>query len=55
MRRLKCLFRRHDWHSSYDHERGRTEWKCSRCGAFKVTYSGINPNRKHLDPGMGPL
>jgi hypothetical protein len=36
-RRLTCLFRRHDWHSEYDHEHRRTTWTCQRCGLHKVT------------------
>jgi hypothetical protein len=36
-RRLRCLFRRHDWHSEYDHEHRRTTWTCQRCGVHKVT------------------
>jgi len=38
-RRLVCMLRRHDWHSEYDHESRRTEWRCRRCGLHKVTYA----------------
>ena len=43
--RLKCLLRRHDWHSEYDHEQQRTRWTCQRCGALKRSFdsSGTAP------------
>jgi hypothetical protein len=41
-RRLTCLFRRHDWHSEYDHERRRTSWTCQRCGLHKVTTDNVD-------------
>jgi len=42
LRRLKCLFRRHDWRSEYHHEDRRTSWECRRCGAHKLT-GAIHP------------
>jgi hypothetical protein len=36
-----CLFRRHDWHSDYDHENRRTTWTCRRCGLRKVTVDDV--------------
>jgi hypothetical protein len=36
--RLVCMFRRHEWHSEYDHESRHTNWTCRRCGLHKVTY-----------------
>jgi len=35
MRRFKCLFRRHDWHSTYDRETNDTTRECRRCGVIK--------------------
>jgi hypothetical protein len=42
MRRLRCLFRRHQWGSEYDHESRRTTWECRRCGAKKFTSDDLN-------------
>ena len=42
LRRLRCVFRKHDWHSRYDHERKQTVWDCRRCGAER---EGDNPNQ----------
>ena len=42
MMRLVCLFRRHDWHSRYDHESKTTTWRCSRCGAQKGSFADGN-------------
>jgi hypothetical protein len=42
MRRLKCWFRRHDWHTEYNHATERTTWECRRCGFRKVT-----PSKEH--------
>ena len=39
--RLICLFRRHDWHSEYDHEHQHTTWTCQRCGVQKVTMGRV--------------
>ena len=36
MRWHKCLFRRHDWHSTYDRETEMIRWESRRCGAIKV-------------------
>jgi hypothetical protein len=44
MRRLKCLLRRHDWLSEYNHEDQRTIWECRRCGASKLTGDHIHPD-----------
>jgi hypothetical protein len=43
MRRWKCLFRRHQWRSEYNHEDRRTTWECRRCGASKLTGGYIHP------------
>ena len=45
--RLICLFRRHDWHSEYDHEHRHTTWTCQRCGVQKVTVDDV------VDRGAG--
>lgn len=41
--RLVCLFRRHDWHTEYNHETKRTAWECRRCGAYKVLPKPMGP------------
>jgi hypothetical protein len=43
MRRLRCLFRRHQWGSDYDHEAKQTRWECRRCGARKMTWDNVHP------------
>ena len=43
MRRLRCWFRRHEWHSEYHHEDRRVVWECRRCGASKRTGDHIQP------------
>jgi hypothetical protein len=48
MRRLRCLFRRHQWGSVYDHETRRTTWQCRRCGAMKVTTDDVG----NMHPGI---
>ena len=47
LRRIRCVLRKHDWHSRYDHERKETVWDCRRCGAERI---GDNPNQN-----CGPL
>ena len=46
IRRLRCLFRRHQWRSEYDHATKRTKWECLRCGAYKV-----DVHDRDLNPG----
>jgi hypothetical protein len=48
----KCLFRRHDWHSTYDRETEMTWWRCRRCGATKRG-SGTDPAVKGIFWGLG--
>ncbi len=42
LRRIRCVLRKHDWHSRYDHERKQTVWDCQRCGAERI---GDSPNQ----------
>ncbi len=35
-RRLKCLFRRHRWHTNWDAEKHKTVRRCTRCGVVKA-------------------
>jgi hypothetical protein len=51
MRRLRCLFRRHEWQSGYDHARNRTTWTCRHCGAEKKTLDDAIARRKADDFG----
>jgi hypothetical protein len=30
--KLKCLFRRHQWHNGWDDFEHQTVWTCKRCG-----------------------
>jgi len=52
MRWFRCLLRRHDWHSTYDHETKVTEWECRRCGAYKRGTS-TDPAAKGIISGIG--
>jgi len=52
MRRHKCLFRHHDWHSTFDRETEMTWWTCRRCGATKRG-SGTDPAVKGIFWGLG--
>jgi hypothetical protein len=52
MRWLKCLLRRHDWHSTYDREAKVTESECRRCGAYKRG-SATDPTVKGIISGIG--
>jgi hypothetical protein len=51
MRRLRCLFRRHEWQSGYDHARNRTTWTCRHSGAEKKTLDDAIARRKADDFG----
>jgi hypothetical protein len=42
LRGIRCVLRKHDWHSRYDHERKQTVWDCRRCRAERI---GDNPNQ----------
>jgi hypothetical protein len=53
MRRLVCVFRRHDWHSEYNHATKRTTWTCRRCGAHKLTADGFLNVGDSGGPGPG--
>ena len=44
-RKLRCLFRRHQWHNGWDAEKHETVWTCKRCGLI----------RSHLETGQFPL
>ena len=35
-RRLKCLFRKHQWHNGWDAENHKTVWTCERCGVVRT-------------------
>ena len=34
--RLRCLFRRHQWHNGWDAEKHETVWTCKRCGLIRT-------------------
>jgi hypothetical protein len=35
-RKLRCLFRRHQWRNSWDAENHETVWTCKRCGLIRT-------------------
>jgi hypothetical protein len=43
--KLRCLFRRHQWHNGWDAEKHETVWTCKRCGLI----------RSPLETGQFPL
>jgi len=52
--KLKCLFRRHQWHNGWDDFEHQTVWTCKRCGKERrepVTYR--SPRDRALPPPMG--
>jgi len=51
LRRLRCLFRRHQWHTEFNYETQGTERECARCGARVSTYPG--PTNLGQRPGFG--
>jgi len=52
MRRLKCLFRKHQWYrSQYNPETEETVWECRRCGATKS--STMDPAVRGIFWGLG--
>ena len=34
--KLRCLFRRHQWHNGWDTEKRETVWTCKRCGLVRT-------------------
>jgi hypothetical protein len=45
LRRLKCLFRHHQWHSEYDRAWKKTTWTCARCGGERVDWDASADTR----------
>ena len=52
MRRLRCLVRRHQWHTEWNLQTQGTDSECLRCGARRSTYPG-DPNFKSLKRSGG--
>ena len=52
VRRVVCLFRKHDWRIEFNRETQGTEADCARCGAHKSTYPGTT-GLIHRDPFEG--
>jgi hypothetical protein len=55
IKRLRCLLRRHQWHSEFDHAQQQVHWKCQRCGADKVKLldANVNAGDYYTPPGGG--
>lgn len=34
--KLRCLFRRHQWHNGWDPEKHEALWTCKRCGLVRT-------------------
>jgi len=47
VRRLRCMFRRHDWRRKYDYTAEQTISDCRRCGFRKVTPWKERPGGSH--------
>ena len=50
LRRLRCLFRRHQWQTEFNLETQGTERECARCGAHVSTYPGGSDLLPREDP-----
>lgn len=50
-RRLRCLFRRHQWHNGWDAENHRPLWTCKRCGLIRTEIDQMPSAGSH---GGGP-
>ena len=34
--KLRCAFRRHQWHNGWDAEKHEVVWTCKRCGLIRT-------------------
>lgn len=50
--RLRCLFRRHQWHNGWDADKHETVWTCKRCGLVR-TEIGQMPSAGTIGGGPG--
>lgn len=52
LRRVVCLFRKHEWRIEFNRETQGTDADCTRCGAHKSTYPGATGGTNR-DPYQG--
>jgi hypothetical protein len=52
LRRLVCVFRKHQWRIEHNRETQGTEADCLRCGAHRSTYPGAT-DLQIRNPGAG--
>jgi hypothetical protein len=54
-RKLRCLFRRHQWHNGWDAEKHEVLWTCKRCGLVKTELERVHDTGGFAGGGGGDV